>query len=257
MNRLASQQGRRAFACVSATTRSNAGAAMACDGGSRSLQRVIHHPPTSGTAALPHACNSNAAILMQVRSFSESGIFSSVTNPIKKKLSERQERKKEEKMLEQIKRISDLDKWTIQAFVSEVMASADDWRTKIPGMGNVQQVKMIKEQKVILESMAEELGGDADVDEIEKLGRKDKLKISVNANIPVADVNQMLSQFKNMDVMHLVLSKRKEQGKPFPSSEKDLKRIIMQEAPKLLTKAQKKEIGQRQMRSKLRGAGRR
>mmetsp|Transcript_14702 Transcript_14702/g.22786 ORF Transcript_14702/g.22786 Transcript_14702/m.22786 type:complete len:255 (+) Transcript_14702:90-854(+) len=251
LHRLVTQQGRRAFCSI--TTKSNAGA----KGKSRS-QSALQYPHSPDSSTLPpHTCTGNAALSIQVRSFSDSGIFSSITNPIKQKLSERQERKKEEKMLEQIKRISELEKWTIQAFVSEVMASADDWRTKIPGMGNVQQVKMMKQQKEILESMAEELGGNAGTNEIEQLGRKEKLKISIKANISVADVNQMLSQFKNMEIMHLVLKKRKEQNKSIPSSEKELKRIIMQEAPKLLSKAQKKEIGQKQMKNKLRGAARR
>ena len=207
-----------------------------------------------GVHAFASPCHQrHTAILLPQRSLSSQskGIFSSIKDSINDKLAERQDRKKEEKMLEQIQKVSQLEKLTLGAFVEQMASATDDWKTKIPGMGNLEQVKMAKETKRILDIMVSELGADISAEQMENLDRKDKLRVSVKAEIPISDINQMVMQFKNMDLMHAVLKYRKDKGKKLPTSERELRTAMLQDASKVLSKDQKKEIGLRHARAKM------
>lgn len=179
------------------------------------------------------------------------GFFSSIKDSITGKLAERQDRKKEEKMAEQMQKLSQLEKLTLGAFVEQMSTATDDWKTKIPGMSNLEQVKMIKETKRILDKMVNELGAGISSEEMDNLDRKDKLKVAVKAQIPVSDINQMIQQFKNMELMHSVLKYRKEKGKKIPNSERELRTVMLQDASKVLSKDQKREIGLRHAKAKM------
>ena len=179
------------------------------------------------------------------------GVFESISGYVKGKMTERQDRNKEKKMMEQLHKVSQLDQFTLHAFAEQIAATTDDWKTKIPGMQQMDQVKMAKETKRILGIMVNELGEGMTADQLDNLGRKEKLRVAVKADIPVSDINQMVEQFKHMDIMHSILKFRRRQGKELPASEKELRTIMVQDAPKVLSKEQKRDIGIRQAKAKM------
>mmetsp|Transcript_2047 Transcript_2047/g.2738 ORF Transcript_2047/g.2738 Transcript_2047/m.2738 type:complete len:256 (-) Transcript_2047:174-941(-) len=196
-----------------------------------------------------------SCIVVQQRSFSDNkGILSSITDPIKNTFAKRQERKREEKTMEQMKKLAQLETWNLSAFAGQMEEATSDWKTKIPGMSNLEQVKLAKETKRVLDLMISTLGANTCPEDMRNLGRKDKLKLAVACEIPLSDINQMIEQFENMEVMHSVLRNQYEKGKKIPSTEKEARALVMREAPKLMSKEKKRELGVRHAKAKLGGA---
>ncbi len=91
-------------------------------------------------------------------------------------MEKRTETKKNVRTREQIKKMSDLDVWNLEAFASNLNEAMSDWTTKIPGMGMTKQVRAIKDQRKIVDAFISELGEHASASDLLGLGRKEKVR---------------------------------------------------------------------------------
>lgn len=171
-------------------------------------------------------------------SSSEGGFFSRIRG----KFNDRAERSKAQKMTEQLEKMTNLEVWTLGSFVDDLESSMSDWKTKIPGMGMTSQVTAMKESMKVMNAIISKTGKDATADDFAKLGRRDKLKIALEGDCSIEDLNSVISQFQSMQIMHRVLRYRKSKGKPLPKDEKSMQSAIKEDGNAVLTKKEKKDL---------------
>jgi hypothetical protein len=76
-----------------------------------------------------------------------------------------------------MEKMASQDTWSLGDFASELDTALGGWRSKIPGMGNLAQVKSIKESQKIVNAVVDEMGRDANIEAVQHLGRKEKVRI--------------------------------------------------------------------------------
>lgn len=108
-------------------------------------------------------------------SFGSGGGGGGIVNRIRGFLETRQEEKKVQKIQQQIEMMASLPTWNLKAFVNELDSALSDWTTKIPGMGNTKAIKEMKENKRILNVFVEELGENAQLNDLIPMDRKQKV----------------------------------------------------------------------------------
>jgi len=69
-----------------------------------------------------------------------------------------------------------------------------------------------------------------------------QLQICVKGKITRADVDMLISQFRNMELMHRVLKYRKLVGKNIPKDESAMKLAMQEDVPKVMTKNEKRDM---------------
>jgi len=101
-----------------------------------------------------------------------------------------------------------------------------------------------------LSGLAKVAGTDAA--SLENLTRKDKLKAALLGETTVDEINIVIKQFQVMTLMHRVVRKRKLEGKTIPTTAEGIQALMQQDAIKLLSKAQKMQLGKDQARQLMR-----
>ena len=180
------------------------------------------------------------------------GIFGRMQNAF----TERQERKQREGFSEQLEKMSNSEVWSISDFQEDMSKTVNSWRTKVPGMSNLSQVKTAKSLYSIAQAIIEEIGADSTAAKLTDMSRIDKLKVSIKSGASVEEINMMLSQFQAVDVMHSVVRRRKLDGKAIPNDEAAMRSILQKEGLKNMSKTQKKAMKDAQMKKGMRGMGR-
>ena len=117
-----------------------------------------------------------------------------------------------------------------------------DWKTKIPGMGYTDEVKKIKSAKKILDAVLSHVGDKATSDTLSQLTRKDKLKIAIDGDINVDEIDVLIGQFNNMNMMHKVLRYRKKHGKSIPTDEASMTLAVQKDAVNVMSKQEKLQM---------------
>lgn len=179
------------------------------------------------------------------------GFFGRIQNAI----TSRQERLAQEQFAEQVERMANSEKWTIQNFSDDVSKTVDSWRTKIPGMSNLQQVKGAKKISNIAKAVVEVIGGGATAEELLNMSRTQKLNVAIKSKESVEDVNLMVAQFQGVQMMHQVIRKRKLEGKPIPTDEAGIRSVLQSESLGAMTKSQRKAMMESRQKRGMRGVG--
>merc|ERR1712110_664351 len=86
------------------------------------------------------------------------------------------------------------------------------------------------------------MGNNANIDDLKFMGKKVKLKISLESKADLSDINTLIQNFKSMEVIHRVLRYRKFNGKSLPSNEENLRTILQTDSPKVVTNKEKKDM---------------
>ena len=180
------------------------------------------------------------------------GFFGRIQNAF----TARQERLAQEQFAEQVERMANSEKWTIQNFSDDVSKSVDSWRTKIPGMRNLQQVKSAKKISSIAKAIVEVIGGGATAEELMNMSRTQKLNVAIKSKESVEDVNVMVAQFQGVQMMHQVVRKRKLEGKPIPNDEAGMRSVLQSESLGAMSKSQRKAMMEARQKRGMRGVGR-
>lgn len=179
------------------------------------------------------------------------GMFGRVQNAIQ----DRTKRNQQQEFASQLEKMSNSPKWTVGDFVEDLSKTVNSWRTKIPGLSSLDQVKTAKQVNSIAEAIVEEMGIDATSEKLMEMTRTQKLKVSLKSGASVEEINGMLQQFQAVDVMHQVVRKRKLEGKAIPSDEASMRQVMQVEGLGAMSKAQRKAMKQSRMKSQMRGMG--
>ena len=189
----------------------------------------------------PSVCSSGtgSTLLRQNNIFNQTR---SVVSWLQDKFTERQTTKKAAKIIDQISLMANSPKWTLKHMADEVDETLNAWTAKIPGASKSVEMQRAKETQVMVKAMMAHLGDKVTLNDIEKLDRKQKLKLVIACKKPMDEVDHMLSTFKQMDIMHRILRMRKENGKELPTDEEGLKMVMMSDSIKVMTRDEKKEM---------------
>lgn len=109
-------------------------------------------------------------------------------------------------------------------------------------MSGSAEIKAAKETQRATEHLVKQLGARATIRDIERMDRKDKLKLAVSCEMTMDEVNMILSQFKNMELMHRILRYRKEKGIELPTDADGLKLAMQKDGMKIMTNKEKMEM---------------
>eukprot|EP00956_Cyclotella_meneghiniana_P004759 scaffold5860_cov45-Cyclotella_meneghiniana.AAC.2 len=132
--------------------------------------------------------------------------------------------------------------WTVQLFKDEIDETLSSWKTKVPGMSGTSQIKAAKETQRATEQLVQLLGPHATIADIERMDRKAKLKLAISCEMTMDEVDMILSQFKNMELMHRILRYRKEHGIELPTDGDGLKMAMQKDGMKIMTNKEKREM---------------
>jgi len=75
-----------------------------------------------------------------------------------------------------------------------------------------------------------------------------KLKISLKCGAELSEINELVQQFKSMDVMHRVLRYRVENGLEIPKDEESARNLMQKDVRKVLSERELKEMQRERMK---------
>lgn len=166
----------------------------------------------------------------------------SVIGWIQDKIADRAKTQKKAKLIDHIALMAKTPRWTLKMFADEVDETLSSWTTKIPGAGRTTEIIKAKETQKVLKSMVEHLGGDVTAGDLEKMDRKEKLKLVIACKKPMDELDEVLYSFRQMNIMHRILRYREENGIALPTDEAGLKMAMQKDGIKVMTKEEKKEM---------------
>lgn len=160
-------------------------------------------------------------------------------------MENRNQRKQQEEYLEQMKRLSEMEKLTLSNYKTELERGLNQWGANISFL-QTKEIKTAKEVVKVVNALIEVKGGDATADDLTKMDRLERLKVATSSNKTVEEISIFMSQIQNMDLMQKTLRKRRSEGKAIPPDAKSMQEAIKKDALAVMTKAQKETMMQRQ-----------
>jgi hypothetical protein len=160
-------------------------------------------------------------------------------------MAERSKRKQQEQYVEQMERLSNLDKFTMKDYREELQRGLSGWAAKISFMES-KEIKMAKEVLAVVDKFVDVIGPDATAEDLIGMDRLQRLKVATASNKSLEDISIMISQITNMDVMQKALRKRRLEGKSIPKDPEAMQNIIKRDAINVLSKSQKEMLKSRQ-----------
>lgn len=155
----------------------------------------------------------------------------------------------DERYAKQISKMAHAEKWTIQQFHDQIKETTGGWRSKIPGLGDMDAMKQMNATQSILEATIDVLGNDSSAVDLKEMSKKQKLQISLRSGESLKDINVLVGQFESMEVMHQILRYRVERGKSLPLNEEDAKVIMQTDAKEALPERVLKDMKRQRMKA--------
>eukprot|EP00980_Cylindrotheca_fusiformis_P028974 scaffold22681_cov146-Cylindrotheca_fusiformis.AAC.6 len=171
-------------------------------------------------------------------------------------MENRREKKEQEKYMEQMERLSNMEELTLEGYREELNRGLDSWGAKL-SFGQTKEIKMAKEVVECISCFIDVLGNNATADDMIAMDRLQRLKVATASKKSVEDIQIMISQVQNMDLMQRTLRKRKLDGKPIPPDSQSMQAAIKRDALSVMSKTQKEMMKNRQQEAARRMARRR
>jgi len=147
--------------------------------------------------------------------------------------------------MEQMKRLSEMDRLTLDNYRGELEKGLNQWGANISFL-QTKEIKTAKEVVAVVKALIDVKGGEATADDLLHMDRLEKLKVATATNKTVEEIAILLSQIQNMDLMQKTLRKRHREGKPIPTDPSSIQAAIKKDAISLMTKSQKEMMMKRQ-----------
>ena len=162
-------------------------------------------------------------------------------------MSDRAERKEQEKYMEQMAKLSTMEVFTMKDYRDELQEGIEGggMMTKISFM-QTKEIKQAKEIVDVVDKIIEVVGPEATAEDLIQMDRLERLRVATSANRTLEEIAIMVSQITNMDVMQKTLRKRYLEGKPIPENKEAMQAIVQKDALSVLSKSQKEMMKSRQ-----------
>jgi hypothetical protein len=160
-------------------------------------------------------------------------------------MKKRAERKEQERYMEQMERLSNMDVFTMENYREELKRGLSGFAANISFMQS-KEVKMAKEVVEVVDKFIEVLGPNTTAEDLIEMDRLQRLKVATAANKTLEEIAIMVSQITNMDVMQKALRKRRLEGKAIPKDQEAMQAAIKKDAMQVLSKSQMELLRSRQ-----------
>jgi hypothetical protein len=160
-------------------------------------------------------------------------------------MKDRQDRREKERYLEQMKRLSDMEVFTMENYREELRRGVSGFMANVSFL-QTKEVKMAKEVAAVVEKIIDVLGPKATAEDLIAMDRFQRLQVATASNKTLEEISIMVSQITNMDVMQKALRKRKLEGKPIPPDQEAMQAVIRKDAVAVMSKSQKEMLRSRQ-----------
>jgi len=231
------------------TLRATGAAKSALDASSRSFQTVkgavVVAIPINNTESSSSSTSSltRHPLRQPSRSFSSPTVWERTKGAAWGAWDERSKKSAEKKFQEFVNKLATTEQWTLGDFAEEIDKTANNWMTKVvPGMSDTQEVLAARQAAKLAKAAADTMGIEATFADLANMSRLDKLRISVDAEVPKETVNMMVFQFHSMDVMQTMIRKKHLDGKPLPANEESLTVLIQSEGQAHMTPIQREYL---------------
>jgi hemerythrin len=164
----------------------------------------------------------------------------------------RQEKKEAEKYVKRVREMSEMEVFTVGHMLSEIDEAAKSWSAKLI---NNKESQIVKQMHKSLSGIVSIVGEGAASDRLNNMSRKEKLEAAIAGETTVEEINILAKQFQTMSLMHLVLRKRKLEGRQIPETAEAMQAVIQSEGHKVLSKDQRKKLGMQQAKMMMRKRG--
>jgi len=166
------------------------------------------------------------------------GIF----DRMKDAMDNRSKLKQEEQFAKQILKMAESEQWGLMMFSEQINSSLGGWKSKIPGIRNSKDAKELKKSQKMINAIQEVVGVNANIEQLETVGKKEKLQICLKSDADLSDINGIIQQFQNMEITHRVLRHRKLNNSSLPTNEQSMKVILQEDGHKLMTSKEKRNM---------------
>ena len=160
-------------------------------------------------------------------------------------MESRKENQEHATYMEQMERLSNMDRLTLENYKAELERGMSSWAAKLSFM-QTKEMKVAQEVIDVVGSFMDVLGSQATADDLIAMDRLQRLKVATSSNKTLEEIGIMVSQMQNMDLMQRTLAQRKVDGKPIPANKDLMQQIIQKDAMSNLSKAQKDMMKERQ-----------
>lgn len=160
-------------------------------------------------------------------------------------VTSRRKRQEQEKYMEQMEKLSNMDRLTMQIYHDMLKEGVSGFMSNISFMQS-KEIKTAKAVVEVVEKIIEVVGPHATCDDLIEMDRLQRLKVATSANKTPEEISIMVSQITNMDVMQKALRKRRLDGKPIPVDQDQMQAVIKRDAVQVMSKAQKSMLKGRQ-----------
>jgi hypothetical protein len=148
--------------------------------------------------------------------------------------------------------MAEMHDWTLKDMQQEVADVTSSWTAKIPGINSSKEIQMAKVMDKLLSGLVSVVGGDANDERLQQMDLKEKLKAALAGETTVEEINRLIQQFQMTSLMHRIVRKRKEEGRPIPTTAEGMQSAVQVDGPALLSKAQRTRMGKDHARKMLR-----
>jgi hypothetical protein len=200
--------------------------------------RTLSRPPAASSSH-------HAAYFSSQESASSSSSSSSSSGGVRGWMEGRKEKVEQANYMEQMERLANMEKLTLEKYQAELKRGTDGWAAKLSFL-QTKELKMAQEVANVVESFIEVLGKDATADDLITMDRIQRLTVATASNKSVEDIGIMVSQMQNMDLMQRTLMRRKMDGKPIPPNQESMQQVIQKDALAIMSKTQKTQLKNRQ-----------
>jgi hypothetical protein len=196
------------------------------------------HLPMASRIAVPSSSTT-------APTFSSSASSEKSSGGISGWMKKRAERKEQERYMEQMERLSNMDVFTMENYREELKRGLSGFAANISFMQS-KEVKMAKEVVEVVDKFIEVLGPNTTAEDLIEMDRLQRLKVATAANKTLEEIAIMVSQITNMDVMQKALRKRRLEGKAIPKDQEAMQAAIKKDAMQVLSKSQMELLRSRQ-----------
>jgi len=153
-----------------------------------------------------------------------------------------QDKRTKKSFQDQMSEVGEIEKWCLGAYKGQLDKTANSFKAKIPGLSGMSEVKSAKDGYALVSKMVEEIGEDADVEDLYALTELQKLKIANELEMTMDRLNNEIRNFEAAAQTHRLIKMLKEKDMPIPETPDDIRQLLIANARQLMTKPEQKRM---------------
>ncbi|KAK8824169.1 signal recognition particle protein [Blastocystis sp. ATCC 50177/Nand II] len=172
---------------------------------------------------LPSALAQSSPSFVPQRSF---GVFSSIKENLANRAEEKKQKTMDEGFKEMLQKLASYDTFSMKEYKEVFIwlsekSGANGWKSHIPGVGKMEEVKEMKKYVSILNAMTP-----LQLAKPQTIKSPDRQKLAQDTKLTVEYVNKVLRMYDQQLVMYKWVHMRKQNSKPIPTTVAEMKDMM-------------------------------